>query len=598
MTENTFFDNWAGRSVDFATAGTPSKWILTELLSEKNSQVHGDDFFKNGCIGGAYGTFLCHNVTDSTQRGVMKVLMQVPWEGSQYAPAEHRSSQASASYELDWNMTSQLNALITLTSNNCLSTPWILDLKYGWQETADPVPGGYIIFILMSYLPGVQLTKAFWGLEDSVREQIRQAFKLTWLDCVGSGITPAHPNIEHVFWDAAANKAYVVFPVNNERSCVLNPETRSGNGYDKLAPSLLTLAASYFPRLYSNAEPLTKLSQHHQTLPDHHRTSDQVAPYSASVKMHYIQYGIGCLLSLLLTGAKGHEDKLFTRGPAFSAYPYPTFFIECPEIGASGSRMDIAHVYDGSGYFPELRWPITTPDTQEYVLVCEDPDEPLAAPVIHGLYYRIPPVFISLHRSDFIEVDSRNDPYRLRGGFKYGANSGGGVYLAPQPARGQGPHRYFFELIALNHTIDQSKLSPMATFDEIARQIEGKIIGWVGEMTDNTFFENWEGRQVHFPWDGPSTWTLTRLISEKNSQVHARDYYNGTIGGAYATFLCHNFVDSTQRGVMKIFKQVPFEGSENATIQQRGAQASQELDYFITSQLRALNTLTQISPTR
>ncbi|KAF7616841.1 hypothetical protein F9C07_1640367 [Aspergillus flavus] len=117
-------------------------------------------------------------------------------------------------------------------------------------------------------------------------------------------------------------------------------------------------------------------------------------------------------------------------------------------------------------------------------------------------------------------------------------------------------------------------------------------------MTDNTFFENWEGRQVHFPWDGPSTWTLTRLISEKNSQVHARDYYNGTIGGAYATFLCHNFVDSTQRGVMKIFKQVPFEGSENATIQQRGAQASQELDYFITSQLRALNTLTQISPTR
>ncbi|KAB8250349.1 phosphatidylethanolamine-binding protein [Aspergillus flavus] len=450
MTENTFFDNWAGRSVDFATAGTPSKWILTELLSEKNSQVHGDDFFKNGCIGGAYGTFLCHNVTDSTQRGVMKVLMQVPWEGSQYAPAEHRFSQASGSYELDWNITSQLNALITLTSNNCLSTPRILDLKYGWQETADPVPGGYIIFILMSYLPGVQLTKAFWGLEDS---------------------------------------------------------------------------------------------------------------------MHYIQYGIGCLLSLLLTGAKGHEDKLFTRGPAFSAYPYPTFFIECPEIGASGSRMDIAHVYDGSGYFPELRWPITTPDTQEYVLVCEDPDELLAAPVIHGIYYGIPPVFIGLHRSDFIEVDSRNDPYRLRGGFKYGANSGGGVYLAPQPARGQGPHRYFFELIALNHTIDQSKLSPMATFDEIARQIEGKIIGWA----------------------------VLRFLM---NQVHARDYYNGTIGGAYATFLCHNFVDSTQRGVMKIFKQVPFEGSENATIQQRGAQASQELDYFITSQLRALNTLTQISPTR
>ncbi|KAB8237467.1 phosphatidylethanolamine-binding protein [Aspergillus alliaceus] len=194
--------------------------------------------------------------------------------------------------------------------------------------------------------------------------------------------------------------------------------------------------------------------------------------------MHYIKFGISYLLSLLLTGVKGQESKLFTRGPAFAAYPYPTFFIDCPEIGGSGSRMQTAHAYDGGGYFPELRWPITTSDTQEYVLVCEDPDAPLTEPVIHGLYYGIPPVLVGLHRSDFIEADAKNDPYRLRGGFKYGANSGGGVYLAPRPARGHGPHRYFFELIALNHTIDQNKLSAMATFEEIAREVQGKVSGW------------------------------------------------------------------------------------------------------------------------
>jgi phosphatidylethanolamine-binding protein (PEBP) family uncharacterized protein len=194
--------------------------------------------------------------------------------------------------------------------------------------------------------------------------------------------------------------------------------------------------------------------------------------------MHYFQYGIGCFLSLLVTGTKGQDHKLFTKRHAFANYPYPTFFIECPEIGASGSSMDAAHMYDGGGYFPELKWPTTRADTQEYVLVCEDPDTSFAESAIHGLYYGISPVLVGLHVSDFIEADSIRGPYLLRGGFKYGANSGGGVYLAPRPARRKGAHRYFYELVALNQTIDQSKLSPMATFEEISREIEGKVIGW------------------------------------------------------------------------------------------------------------------------
>ncbi|KNG85974.1 hypothetical protein ANOM_006098 [Aspergillus nomiae NRRL 13137] len=83
-------------------------------------------------------------------------------------------------------------------------------MKNDLQKETDPVPDGYILFILMNYLPGVQLSEAiFWGLEASEREQIRQAFKLAWLDCIRSGILPALQDIEHVFWDGAANKAYI-----------------------------------------------------------------------------------------------------------------------------------------------------------------------------------------------------------------------------------------------------------------------------------------------------------------------------------------------------------------------------------------------------
>ncbi|KAE8347711.1 hypothetical protein BDV24DRAFT_157186 [Aspergillus arachidicola] len=210
MTENTFFDNWEGRQIDFPSFG-PSTWTLTKLISEKNSQESSEDFWNNGCIGSAHGTFLCHDVADITQRGVMKILMQIPCEGSEPQPAELRRYQAATSYEQDLDITSQVNALKVLTDYGCKSTPGILAMKEDLQKDTDSVPGGYIIYILMNHLPGIQLSKAFfWNSGDAVREEIRQAFKTAWLDCVKAGVLPTLPEIDHVFWDAGANKAYII----------------------------------------------------------------------------------------------------------------------------------------------------------------------------------------------------------------------------------------------------------------------------------------------------------------------------------------------------------------------------------------------------
>ncbi|KAE8379789.1 hypothetical protein BDV26DRAFT_290950 [Aspergillus bertholletiae] len=169
-------------------------------------------FFKHGSAGNAYGTLSCHKSTDAAQRGVMKIFMQVPFEGSEYASTEYRAFEASKalSLDLDFHISSQIKALKTLISNSCQSVPSVVAIKYNRQEETDPVPGGPILFVLMKRLPGVPLSMAiFWNLEDSVREQIRQAFKCAWIDCVRSGIIPAFQAIEHVFWDAAANKAYI-----------------------------------------------------------------------------------------------------------------------------------------------------------------------------------------------------------------------------------------------------------------------------------------------------------------------------------------------------------------------------------------------------
>ncbi|KAB8276888.1 hypothetical protein BDV30DRAFT_205537 [Aspergillus minisclerotigenes] len=207
MTDNTFFEGYEGQEVHFQVG--PSTWILTGLIKERNSQVDAEGFYKDKTIGGAYGTFLCHSFTDPNQRGVMKVFKQIPYQGSEYGTAGQRAGQASQ--DLDYYITSQLEALRILTVSGCQSTPCILSMQIERQNTTDSVPNGYIVFLLLNHLPGVQLSKAiFWAFEDTVRERIRQAFRVAWEDCVKSGVVPVLQNIEHVFWNEAANKAYLI----------------------------------------------------------------------------------------------------------------------------------------------------------------------------------------------------------------------------------------------------------------------------------------------------------------------------------------------------------------------------------------------------
>ncbi|PLB42576.1 YbhB/YbcL family Raf kinase inhibitor-like protein [Aspergillus candidus] len=193
--------------------------------------------------------------------------------------------------------------------------------------------------------------------------------------------------------------------------------------------------------------------------------------------MHSINLTILLLLSLLHL-AHGNQTKLFTRGPAFTSYPNPTFNITSPDLGKSGSPIPIDYSADGAGLFPSLSWRTPPAAIEEYVLISEDPDAPLAEPVVHGIYFGIPPVFTGVNHADFMVDESKHDAFRLTGGFKYGENRGEGVYLAPAPLPGHGRHRYFFQLVALSGKVDQRFLSDLATREEILREVEGKVVGW------------------------------------------------------------------------------------------------------------------------
>lgn len=186
-------------------------------------------------------------------------------------------------------------------------------------------------------------------------------------------------------------------------------------------------------------------------------------------------YALAWALLAILVHGDSRNSKLFIKGPAFSLYPDPTFTVYSPELGRSGAWMTTNYTKEGSGRFPSLEWKSPSPYVKEYLLVSEDPDAPLSHPITHGLYYGIPHLYTALADEDF---KNGTQPYTVSGGFRYGACRGNGIYLPPAPMPGHGPHRYFFEIIALNERIDARRFKAPVTVDEISHAIEGKVIGW------------------------------------------------------------------------------------------------------------------------
>lgn len=189
--------------------------------------------------------------------------------------------------------------------------------------------------------------------------------------------------------------------------------------------------------------------------------------------LRYIEYGIGSLLH----SVKGHDDKLFTKTPAFKDLP-PTITIESPDVGPSNSHLQHIHSHFGEDRFPELSWslPSTSPQVAEYILIIEDPDAPVPFVPCHALFHGIPASTTHLGPDDIKLVEGTK--VDLKGGFKLGKNVKGTVYGGPRPPLGHGPHRYFYQLVGLKEPLDKTNLSEKPTKTELAHAIVGKVAAW------------------------------------------------------------------------------------------------------------------------
>ncbi len=66
----------------------------------------------------------------------------------------------------------------------------------------------------------------------------------------------------------------------------------------------------------------------------------------------------------------------------------------------------------------------------------------------------------------------------IASGWRVGKNRRDIVYIAPRPPMGHGPHRYLFELVALEEKLDPAKMSKVPDKKEVEKAIEGKVVAW------------------------------------------------------------------------------------------------------------------------
>lgn len=137
----------------------------------------------------------------------------------------------------------------------------------------------------------------------------------------------------------------------------------------------------------------------------------------------------------------------------------PGAVIELRSPGFSGNTMiPSRHTRSGDNTSPALEWSDLPDGTAELVLRVEDRDAP-DGPFTHWLVTGIDPATNG--------VDEGSEPP----GTVWPNSFGERRYDGPEPPIGDDPHRYFFEVVALDEPL---ALEPGAPEDELRKAVEGR----------------------------------------------------------------------------------------------------------------------------
>ena len=120
---------------------------------------------------------------------------------------------------------------------------------------------------------------------------------------------------------------------------------------------------------------------------------------------------------------------------------------------AAGATMPARFTADGEGVSPPLRWTGVPSGAQGVVVLVEDADSPTPRPLVHAILPGLPGVDGSLDEGAMPGPNRGGDLAAGRNSFLRAG------WLPPDPPPGHGPHRYVFQVFALD-AVPQAGTAP------------------------------------------------------------------------------------------------------------------------------------------
>ena len=162
-------------------------------------------------------------------------------------------------------------------------------------------------------------------------------------------------------------------------------------------------------------------------------------PLESLQMLEKIPAGVGRALRSVRPGM----ETLVSQDDAFAAVP------EVIAITSSAFRPDGAiparYTEDGEKLSPPLEWVGVPTEAQALVLLVEDADSPTFKPLVHAILGDLPPVDSALAEGALPTHGSGEERFGMgRNSYLHAA------WLPPDPPRGHGPHRYAFQMFAMD----------------------------------------------------------------------------------------------------------------------------------------------------
>lgn len=136
---------------------------------------------------------------------------------------------------------------------------------------------------------------------------------------------------------------------------------------------------------------------------------------------------------------------------------------------ASGTPIPREYTCEGDDVSPALGWTPVPEGTESLALIVDDPDAP-GQTFTHWVLFNLPGDTTSLSRDLDVEAEfAGQDPSPQEGANDFGDIGYGG----PCPPPGDGAHRYFFRLYALDTVLD---LEQGATKEQVTDAMDGHVL--------------------------------------------------------------------------------------------------------------------------